>query len=111
MKTQEEHQLRTLQEAVRASFISQGDLWQTYSRLGGIAGHVEVEAHICGLVPLPSEERDLLATAANDAKKLGDLRAISYAKSTLGELYEITWQISEAKQLTSRGLSKLERKT
>lgn len=65
MKTQEEHQLRTLQEAVRASFISQGDLWQTYSRLGGIAGHVEVEAHICGLVPLPSEERDLLATAAN----------------------------------------------
>lgn len=46
----------------------------------------------------------LLATAANDAKKLGNLRAESYAKGSLGELYEITGQISEAKQLTNRAL-------
>ncbi|MEG4392991.1 hypothetical protein [Microcoleus sp. BROC3] len=52
----------------------------------------------------------LWATATNDAKKLGDLRAKSYAKSSLSELYEITGQISEAKQLISRALSKLARK-
>ena len=46
----------------------------------------------------------LLATAANDADKLGNLRAESYAKGSLGELYEITGQISEAKQLTDRAL-------
>ena len=46
----------------------------------------------------------LLATAANDAKNLGNLRAESYAKGSLGEVYEITGQISEAKQLTDRAL-------
>jgi CHAT domain-containing protein len=46
----------------------------------------------------------LLATAANDAKKIGDLRAESYGKGSLGELYEITGQIPEAKQLTSEAL-------
>lgn len=46
----------------------------------------------------------LLATAANDANKLGNLRAESYAKGSLGELYEITGQISEARQLTDRAL-------
>ena len=49
----------------------------------------------------------LLATAVNDAKKLGDLRAKSYAKGSRGELYEITGQISEAKQLISRALSNI----
>ncbi|MEG4800298.1 CHAT domain-containing protein [Microcoleus sp. ARI1-B5] len=46
----------------------------------------------------------LLASAANDATKLGNLRAESYAKGSLGELYEITGQISEAKQLTTEAL-------
>ncbi|MEG3849901.1 CHAT domain-containing protein [Microcoleus sp. herbarium19] len=46
----------------------------------------------------------LLATAANDAEKLGNLRAESYAKGSLGELYEITGQISDARQLTDRAL-------
>jgi len=46
----------------------------------------------------------LLATAAHDADKLGNLRAESYAKGSLGELYEITGQISEARQLTDRAL-------
>ncbi|MEG4206437.1 hypothetical protein QUA20_21230 [Microcoleus sp. Pol7_A1] len=36
----------------------------------------------------------LLATAVNDAKKLGDLRAKFYAKGSLGELYEISGKIS-----------------
>jgi CHAT domain-containing protein len=46
----------------------------------------------------------LLASAANDATKLGNLRAESYAKGSLGELYEVTGQISEAKQLTTVAL-------
>ena len=46
----------------------------------------------------------LLASAANDAKKLGNLRAESYAKGSLGELYEITGQLSDAKQLTTEAL-------
>ncbi|MEG4941500.1 hypothetical protein [Microcoleus sp. F4-D5] len=52
----------------------------------------------------------LLATATNDAKKLGNFQAKSYAKSSLCELYEITGQISEEKQSISRALSKLSRK-
>ena len=46
----------------------------------------------------------LLASAAKDATKLGNLRAESYAKGSLGELYEVTGQISEAKQLTNQAL-------
>ncbi|MGB3265003.1 MAG: CHAT domain-containing protein [Microcoleus sp.] len=46
----------------------------------------------------------LLASAAKDARKLGDLRAESYAKGSLGELYEITGQLSDAKQLTAEAL-------
>ncbi|MGL5063868.1 MAG: CHAT domain-containing protein, partial [Microcoleus sp.] len=46
----------------------------------------------------------LLATAANDAKKLGNLRAESLGKGSLGELYEIAGQIPEAKQLTTEAL-------
>ncbi|WP_172188214.1 hypothetical protein [Microcoleus asticus] len=49
----------------------------------------------------------LLATAVNDAKKLGYLREKSYTKNCLGELYEITGQISEAKQLISPALSNI----
>jgi hypothetical protein len=51
----------------------------------------------------------LLATA-NDAKKLGDLQVKSSAKISLGDLYEITGQISETKQLISRGLTQWARK-
>ncbi|MBE9097420.1 CHAT domain-containing protein [Tychonema sp. LEGE 07203] len=46
----------------------------------------------------------LLASAAKDARKLGNLRAESYAKGSLGELYEITGQLSDAKQLTAEAL-------
>lgn len=46
----------------------------------------------------------LLATAANDAKKIGDLRAESYGKGSLGELYEVAGQIPAAKQLTNEAL-------
>lgn len=46
----------------------------------------------------------LLATAANNANKMGDLRAESYAKGSLGELYEISGQIPFARQLTSEAL-------
>ena len=46
----------------------------------------------------------LLASAAKDATQLGNLRAESYAKGSLGELYEITGQLSDAKQLTTEAL-------
>ncbi|MBE9183151.1 CHAT domain-containing protein [Microcoleus sp. LEGE 07076] len=46
----------------------------------------------------------LLASAAKDARQLGNLRAESYAKGSLGELYEITGQLSDAKQLTGEAL-------
>ncbi|MCC3409114.1 MAG: CHAT domain-containing protein [Microcoleus sp. PH2017_10_PVI_O_A] len=46
----------------------------------------------------------LLASAAKDATKLGNLQAESYAKGSLGELYEITGQLSDAKQLTTEAL-------
>jgi hypothetical protein len=36
----------------------------------------------------------LLETAVNNAKKLKNLRAKFYAKSSLGELYEISGKIS-----------------
>jgi CHAT domain-containing protein len=46
----------------------------------------------------------LLASAAKDARELRNLRAESYAKGSLGELYEITGQLSDAKQLTNEAL-------
>jgi CHAT domain-containing protein len=47
----------------------------------------------------------LLASAAKDAVELRNLRAESYAKGSLGELYEITGQLSDAKQLTNEALA------
>ncbi|CAN1212730.1 CHAT domain-containing protein [Tumidithrix helvetica PCC 7403] len=46
----------------------------------------------------------LLATAAQQAKDMGDPRAESYAIGYLGELYEQTQQISEAQNLTEKAL-------
>ncbi|WP_330486091.1 CHAT domain-containing protein [Tumidithrix elongata] len=46
----------------------------------------------------------LLATAAQQAKEMGDPRAESYAIGYLGELYEQTQQLSEAQGLTEKAL-------
>jgi CHAT domain-containing protein len=46
----------------------------------------------------------ILATAAQQAKEMGDPRAESYAIGYLGELYEQTQQIPEAQTLTEKAL-------
>ena len=52
----------------------------------------------------------LLATAANDGKKLGDWQAKYHVKISLTDLYEITRKISDAQPLISRSLTKLARR-
>jgi hypothetical protein len=66
LDSHEEQQLRTLVEALQASFIASGELWVAYLGLGGLADQAEVEAHIHGLLSLPALECDLLAEAANE---------------------------------------------
>ena len=46
----------------------------------------------------------LLAKAIEQAKRLGDQRATAYALGNLGDLYEKTGQLSEAKNLTEEAL-------
>ncbi|MFB2921013.1 CHAT domain-containing protein [Aerosakkonema funiforme] len=46
----------------------------------------------------------LLATSIQQTKTLNDVRSQSYALGQLGELYEITQQLSSAKQLTEQAL-------
>ncbi|MEW6495716.1 MAG: CHAT domain-containing protein [Cyanobacteriota bacterium] len=60
------------------------------------------------LMKLSSSEMDkaaqLLATAVEQAKQLGDQRATAYALGNLGELYEKTEQFKEARELTEQAL-------
>ncbi|MEX0270151.1 CHAT domain-containing protein [Leptolyngbyaceae cyanobacterium UHCC 1019] len=51
-----------------------------------------------------TKEAQLLATAVNDAKQIGDQRAESYALGYLGELYERSQQRTEAQKLTEQAL-------
>lgn len=56
------------------------------------------------LAPRPSDIAQLLATAVQQAKNLGDQPATSYALGNLGELYEQTQQSSDAQNLTQQAL-------
>ncbi|HEY9675416.1 MAG TPA: CHAT domain-containing protein [Waterburya sp.] len=60
------------------------------------------------LMKLSTSEIDnaarLLATAVEQAKRLGDQRATAYALGNLGELYEKTGQLNDAKSLTDQAL-------
>jgi CHAT domain-containing protein len=60
------------------------------------------------LIKLSSSDIDiaakLLAKAIEQAKSLGDQRATAYALGNLGDLYEKTGQLSEAKNLTEEAL-------
>ena len=60
------------------------------------------------LMKLSAPETDkaarLLASAIEQAKRLGDQRATAYALGNLGELYEKTGQLNEAKSLTDQAL-------
>jgi CHAT domain-containing protein len=50
------------------------------------------------------EAAQLLATAVQQAKRLGDQRGTAYALGNLGRLYEQTGQLSSAKELTEQSL-------
>jgi CHAT domain-containing protein len=60
------------------------------------------------LMKLSASQREqaaqLLAKAVEQAKQLGDQRATTYALGNLGELYEQTGQLGEAKNLTEEAL-------
>jgi CHAT domain-containing protein len=60
------------------------------------------------LMKLSTSQREqaaqLLAKAVEQAKQLGDQRATTYALGNLGELYEQTGQLGEAKNLTEQAL-------
>lgn len=56
--------------------------------------------------PSPSDIAQLLATAVQQAKSLGDSRAEAYALGVLGGLYEQTEQLSSAQELTQQALLK-----
>jgi len=59
-----------------------------------------------GANPLSARQvvAQLLATAAQQAKEMGDPRAESYAIGYLGELYEQSQQLPEAQELTEKAL-------
>ncbi len=56
----------------------------------------------------PKDAARMLAQAVQMAKSLKDERSESYALGTLGELYEQTGQLSDAKDLTQQALAKAE---
>ena len=64
--TEEGEQRRALDVGYRRAELTLEQLWLRYFALGGIAGLVEVEAYLHGLVPLPPVQRDLLAQAVNE---------------------------------------------
>jgi serine/threonine protein phosphatase PrpC len=64
--TEEDEQRRALGVGYRRAELTLEQLWLRYFALGGIAGLVEVEAYLHGLLPLPPVQRDLLAQAVNE---------------------------------------------
>ncbi|GAB7191710.1 hypothetical protein NUM3379_24180 [Kineococcus sp. NUM-3379] len=59
-------QRKSLQTALQHSGLTLEQLWLAYFTLGGVAGLVEVEAHLQGLVELPAGQGDMLAHALNE---------------------------------------------
>jgi hypothetical protein len=66
LPSQEDEQLRVLKFAYERAGLTVDQLWLRYFALGGIAGRVEVEAYLSGLMPLPALQRDMLAHAVNE---------------------------------------------
>jgi hypothetical protein len=64
--TEENEQRRALDVGYRRAELTLEQLWLRYFALGGIAGLVEVEAYLHGLVPLSPVQRDLLAQTVNE---------------------------------------------
>jgi CHAT domain-containing protein len=65
--------------------------------------HAKVASASSGLLS-GIETANIIASAVDQAKSLGDRRAISYALGTLGKLYEQNQQFSVAQDLTQQAL-------
>ena len=61
----------SIEAARRRAEFSVQQLWLEYMSLSGLAGLVEVEAYLYGLMPLDSYQEDKLAHAVNE--RLDDL--------------------------------------
>jgi Stage II sporulation protein E (SpoIIE) len=65
-RTDENDQRRALEVGYRRAELTLEQLWLRYFALGGVAGLVEVEAYLHGLMSLPPLQRDILAHAVNE---------------------------------------------
>jgi len=69
----EEQQRSALRAAFELADLTLEQLWLRYFALGGSADLMDVDAHLSGLMPLPSTQRDMLAHAVNE--RLDELMA------------------------------------
>jgi CHAT domain-containing protein/uncharacterized protein HemY len=98
--------LNRLQEAQNLLPLSQTQLTKTPPSQTTIYAQIELADTLVKLNPKDlTTAAQLLATAQQQAKNLGNLRAESYALGRLGELYSKTQQWEEAKRLTQEALT------
>jgi CHAT domain-containing protein len=75
-----------------------------YARINFAQGLTRLRQHTTTDTPSWQDIAQLLAYSVQQAKNLGDRRAISYAQGNLGELYYQTQQWSDAQDLTQQAL-------
>ncbi|HUR75023.1 MAG TPA: PP2C family protein-serine/threonine phosphatase [Sporichthya sp.] len=62
----EDAQRRSINVLLQQSGLTHDELWIRYFAMGGIAGPLEVEAYLQGMLPLPPIDRDVLAQSLNE---------------------------------------------
>lgn len=76
-----------------------------YARINFIQSLIKLWSQTSAVkTPTPQAAAQILATAVQQAKELGDQRAQAYALGYLGQIYEETEQWSEAQLLTNQAL-------
>jgi hypothetical protein len=65
-RVDEHEQRRALDVGYRRAELTLEQLWVRYFALGGVAGLVEVEAYLHGVMSLPLLQRNVLAHAVNE---------------------------------------------
>jgi serine phosphatase RsbU (regulator of sigma subunit) len=108
--TPDDRQAAALSAAVRHADLTLEQLWTRYFALGGDGDLMDVDAHLAGLVPLPSGQGDMLAHAVNErldeviaAHRVPYSRTVRLSRSTTGPLAALV------ELLTSAGSSPPER--
>jgi CHAT domain-containing protein len=86
----------------RMRVYAQINLAQSLMKLSGVDTNLSPLSR--GELREVQEASQLLATAVQQAKSMGDQRAIAYALGNLGELYQQTGQLSDAQDLTNQAL-------